>query len=326
LAISSAGFDGVVDEVQFARMAAFMGSQYAVGLSTDLKPSVVSSADRTVAIAPGTAFGHGVLSVSDATVNLQGAIVTSGTRWDTVVLRRDWQAPGGTATFMLLQGSSTKLVATSRQNTPGVLDDQLIALVRFQAGQNLAQEIVDLRSWPAKVVLANDLAALPKSPLGTEAIVNGVRWRRELDASLNIQWVMDRTNIAIGVAPVEKLGTAAVSAASGWTLASSYTTRGLRIGNWIQLDISLRRTGADVNPGATMTVGSVAADLRPDVPTPVHMIFYSANGSYGGTLQVYPDGDLNTVSGFGGELINRRTSASDISVRAQAFYMVKGGA
>jgi hypothetical protein len=324
LAITSAGFDGTVDEVQAAKMARFAGSEYAVLAAGSMKVAPVTTADRTVAVWGGTAFGHGVLSESDTTVNLQAAAVSSGSRWDTVVLRRDWQPPGGTASLMLLQGTSSKLVASTRKVGPGVLDDQLLALVRFQAGQTLPQEIVDLRCWPSKVVAANDLAALTTAQLGTEAVVGGVRYRRELDASQNLAWIPDRTNVSAGLVAEEKISTAAIDFEAGWTFAAGYTTRVLRIGNFVQLDLSIRRSGAEVNPGATLTIGQIPAGFRPDTPTPFPMVYYSANGTYGGVLQVYDNsGNINTVSGYPGETINRRSTSTDISIRAQAFYMVK---
>lgn len=324
MAITSAGFDGVVDEVQFAKMARFTGADYAVGSNTALRVTPVTTANLTVQVAAGAGFGHGVLSESDTVVNLQAPAVLSGSRWDTVVLRRDWQPPGGTAAVMLLQGTSSKLVASSRKTGPGVLDDQLLALVRFQAGQTLPQEIIDLRTWPSKVYAANDLAALPGASLGTEAVVGGIRYRRELDASQNLAWVADRTNVAVGLVANEKISTAAISFESGWTFAGGYTTRVLRIGNFVQLDLSIRRSGAEVNPGATVTIGQIPAEFRPDTPTPFPMIYYSADGTYGGLLQVYDNsGNINTVSGYPGQTINKRTTTTDISIRAQAFYMVK---
>jgi hypothetical protein len=324
VAIVSAGFDQTIDEVQFARMSRFMGAEYAVGTDADFKVTPVTTADRTVRVAPGAAYAHGVLCDSGSAVNLQSTIVTSGSRWDTVVLRRDWQPPGGTATLMLLTGSATKLIAASRLSGPGVLDDQPLALVRFTAGQNLPQEIVDLRAFPSKVFAAADLAALPNATLGTEAVVGGKRWRREMDSSGNLAWILDRTNIDAGIIAATKTNGTAVSPGAGYVLASNYANRGLRIGNFIHLDISLRRTGAEVSPGATATVASVSNDFRPDEPIAVPMVYYSSGGSFGGMLQVYPDGDVNTVSGYPGESINKRTLATDISIRATASFMVKG--
>lgn len=186
----SLGYDGTVSETQIARMAHNFGADYAVEGAADWKVTAVAGQDRTVAIAPGTGYGHFVRDTTDSIATIQLATITSGTRWDLIVCRRDWQPPGGVSTFEKVQGTSSKVIPSGRLVGPGVKDDQPLALVQVTAGQTLPTAIVDLRTWPSKVITASDLLALPNAALGTEAVVSGTRYRRELDNTNNVAWVI----------------------------------------------------------------------------------------------------------------------------------------
>lgn len=186
----SLGYDGTVSETQIARMAHNFGADYAVEGAADWKVTAVAGQDRTVAIAPGTGYGHFVRDTTDSIATIQLATITSGTRWDLIVCRRDWQPPGGVSTFEKVQGTSSKVIPSGRLVGPGVKDDQPLALVQVTAGQTLPTAIVDLRTWPSKVITASDLLALPNAALGTEAVVSGTRYRRELDNTNNLAWVI----------------------------------------------------------------------------------------------------------------------------------------
>lgn len=148
MAIISAGYDGTVDEIQWAKMMAYMtSSAYGVAYLTDFQVSAVAGQDRTVKVAPGLGWGHGVLDESDADISVSLAAPVSGSRYDMIVLRRDWQPPGGSTTVAVVQGGATKTTLPTRENTLGVLDDQPLALVRVDAGSTVIGEIIDIRVW-----------------------------------------------------------------------------------------------------------------------------------------------------------------------------------
>lgn len=197
MTITSYGYDTVdgINEGQWAAIADRLGSAYSVDGATDWKVNAVTGLDRTVSIGLGAGCGRGVRDVLSGTPpTLQSAIVGSGSRWDTVVLRRDWTTPvpGGTSSFVMLTGTATQAVSASRLSsptTPGNVDDQLVALVQVTAGVQVPTVVIDLRSQASKVHRAATLLAFPGAALGTEVVVAGVRYRRELDSTLTLVWV-----------------------------------------------------------------------------------------------------------------------------------------
>lgn len=147
MAITSIGYDGTVDERDWARLQASTASVYGVSSPTSWRVSAVAGADRTVSIASGIGWGHHVLDESDINYTLQGDTISTGSRWDLVVMRRDWTATGGgPSAFRLVKGTSARGIP-SRQTEPGSVDDQPIALVEFRAGQTQPGTIIDLRAW-----------------------------------------------------------------------------------------------------------------------------------------------------------------------------------
>ncbi|MHA7210787.1 hypothetical protein [Arthrobacter sp. MDT1-65] len=143
MAFIDAGYDGTVDEVQFAKLL----NRYAVVGPDDFKASAVAGADRTLSIANGTALGPGSLNVGSAFAPIQFDAVASGTsRWDLVVLRRNWQPASGTTTLEIIKGGATAVLPT-RNTNPGVLDDQPLYLQQVNAGSTSLGQRIDLRVW-----------------------------------------------------------------------------------------------------------------------------------------------------------------------------------
>lgn len=143
MAFVDAGYDGTVDEVQFAKLL----NRYAVVGPDSFKASNVAGADRTLSIANGTALGPGSMNVGTAFSPIQFEAVTSGTvRWDLVVLRRDWQPPGGATSIVIIKGGATQ-VLPARNTNPGVIDDQPLYLQQVVAGSTSLGTRVDLRLW-----------------------------------------------------------------------------------------------------------------------------------------------------------------------------------
>lgn len=187
--ITSTGFEGTVDYAEWATLTSHMGAQYGV-IEKDSFAVSAGSGDRVVNVQPGTAAGQGILDVSDAVTPLVGAPVASGNRWDLVALRRDWST--STSTLVLIQGGSSASIP-ARSTTPGVEDDQPLALVRFAAGQTAVQEVIDLRVWhgdgglAARHLLVRDYL----NRIGTRIWIQGVTWVIGFDATGNVTWVPD---------------------------------------------------------------------------------------------------------------------------------------
>lgn len=194
LADSNAGFKGTVDTAQWARMAS-MGVRFAVLSGGALKVTAGGSGDRAVTVAAGEAWGDGVLSTFNTGTNLNGTAVGSGTRWDTLAVRRTWQpalSPTGLAELVIVTGSTSKAVSSGLTDDAGATtSDQPIALLRFQSGSAVVQEIVDLRVWSGMggLVAANTDALGYLTEVGTGVDVAGVgRYVRQLDGSGNAVW------------------------------------------------------------------------------------------------------------------------------------------
>lgn len=195
------GFDGTVNETQWARLTAFMGVDFAVREPGDLRVDAVAGLDRTVRLAPGTAFAHGVTATfapaadgtNDGTNDLQAATVASGSRWDLVVLRYDWQPPGGTVTPVIITGTSAKVIPTGLLDEPGVRADLPLALVRVEAGKTTPTAIVDLRVWHGNggVLAADPLALGFLERVGSVISIGDDRWVCTLDVHGMPAWIRE---------------------------------------------------------------------------------------------------------------------------------------
>lgn len=143
MAITSYGYDGTVLEAGWAKLSGYLGKTYAVGSTADWLVTAVAGSDRTVKVAVGDGFGRGVLDVSNTEVTLQAAVLASGVRWDTVIARRTWAT--NTTVFLIITGTATLAIAAGLNANPGVVDDQVLALVQITAGQTVPTEVIDLR-------------------------------------------------------------------------------------------------------------------------------------------------------------------------------------
>lgn len=186
----TAGYDGTVDEVQFAKLL----RRYAVVGAQDFK-ATTQAGDRIVAISDGTALGPGTVDVATGIPNIQFAAAPAGTtRWDLVALRRDWQPPGGTSSIVIVQGGTTKgfpevgTATTAWNRRPGIVDDQPLYLQEVNG--TLLGERIDLRVWGgvAGLYAKDDLVRSYMDTVGTEINVNGVVWSYRLVDNDNTGW------------------------------------------------------------------------------------------------------------------------------------------
>lgn len=282
MAITSIGYDGSVNEAQWAKLLPLAGSaHYGVAGAGDWKVTTHATLDRGVRVAAGSGWGHGVLDTSDATTSLSGATVGSGSRWDLIVARRNWSGTGGTTTFVLIGGSSSKALP-ARNTSPGVLDDQPLALVQFTAGSTAATAIIDLRCWARNggMTAKDDMALTYLKEPGASVLINGTSWRCELDANGSTAW---STSVA-GRIPL--FGSSTHAMTSGGTSPQSMVNAGQHF---------LVQTGTNVNtsdqsgyarltfqkpfPNGLLTVMAFNGD---DWATGGSMTFASAGNAGGG--------------------------------------------
>lgn len=200
MAITTQGYDGVaheIDEIGWAQISDSYGSAYSVA-GLDGAPdenagrvTTVSAAERTVAVAPLIAYGHGVRDRSDSTVNVQLPSVTVGlARWFLVAVRRDWQN-NITTISALPNAQVARVIPTQRLAAPGVQDDQPLALVQITGGQSIPTAVVDLRCWSGNggttAATVDALAYLDK--LGSRVTVADLTYTRVLGSTGTPEWV-----------------------------------------------------------------------------------------------------------------------------------------
>lgn len=149
MAYSNIWFDGAVSEGDHAQNIWRVGkSRYGVVSNSDWAVTIKAGTDRTVNIAKGVGWGSGVVTetTTTETVTVPSPSGTS-TRWDLIVMRRNWSGAGGSAVLTYVTGSSSKSIPSNRNKTPGGIDDQPLALIRVQGGQSNVLEVFDLRVW-----------------------------------------------------------------------------------------------------------------------------------------------------------------------------------
>lgn len=152
----SLGYAGSVTEVTGKDFWTHIGAaRYGVVGEGDLKVSVTTG-DRMLLVAGGRAWGHNIMDTLQVSVSVQLDSVSSGSRWDLVVVRRD--VTNGSSVEVVKGTASKAIPSLTTANTSH--PDQPLALCRVAAGSTTVQEIVDLRCWAANggLVAASDLA------------------------------------------------------------------------------------------------------------------------------------------------------------------------
>lgn len=193
----SVGYEGTVDEEDWATLiAASGGRRYGVLGPSDWQVTR-GAADREVRIAPGAGFGPGVLDRTTSESSLVLPSPGTGKQWVLITCHRDWGA--NTSSFDYITGGTGQAVIPARATTPGTEDDQPLALVSVDAAQAQVGEIIDLRVWGSNggAYAASVVALQYLNDLGTSILVgNETRADRVLDALGSPVWkytnVIDR--------------------------------------------------------------------------------------------------------------------------------------
>lgn len=166
-------------------------ASYGVRSAGDWKVTAVSGQDRTVSISAGRGFGHGVTDKTVANDTIQLDTISSGSRWDLIVCRRDWTPTAGVSSFVKVNGGATAVIPGGRQVGPGNIDDHPLALVQVTAGQTQPTQIIDLRTWAGDgggLVANHDLVRSFMNAVGTRLQISGTDWVRIVGANDTPEW------------------------------------------------------------------------------------------------------------------------------------------
>jgi len=168
-------------------------AKYGVRSPGDWKVTAVASQDRTVAIAAGRGFGHGVTDKTFAIETIQLNPITSGSRWDLIACRRDWTTTG-VSSFAKVNGGAAAVIPGGRNSNAGGIDDQPLALVQVTANQAQPTAIIDLRTWSGDgggIVANHDLVRSFLNTAGTRIQINGINWVRRVGANDTNEWYQE---------------------------------------------------------------------------------------------------------------------------------------
>lgn len=180
MTITSTGYNGTVNEVKWAVLSKLVGQQYNVADDTSFAVTVDNThGSLGISVAAGTVFGDGVMDVSSAAIPLNATSISSGTRWDTVVVHRKWGV--GAASDVTIRVGTSAQTQTLTYTTPGTECDQPIALIKLVAGQSAVQQVIDLRSPGFKFIATpSNPAILFPSPVVNQvafALDTGHQWQ-----------------------------------------------------------------------------------------------------------------------------------------------------
>lgn len=206
MAWKNIGFNGKLTEVTMQQSALGRGaSRFGVRGVNDFALTVTGFSG---VVSPGEGHAYGITSIQDTPTNLTFGTVSTGTRWDTVALRRDSTPPtGGVASIVVLPGGPTQGLALGLQNDPGVTTDQPLWLVPVtSAGAGVP---VDMRVWwnDGGLVCAGPAALTYMNELGTyiHVLSESLSYRRKKVGN-GLQWVVENTGPA-GPTPEISIGT-----------------------------------------------------------------------------------------------------------------------
>lgn len=170
MAVLAKGFDETLNEMDWTLGAPGWGVPYCVTEGMALTAST-SSAPR-VGVGAGVATVYGVRVQITASEPRDLTVPTSGSRWDLLALRVNWQTNQGSV--VVVQGGSSKTLPAGRQQSPGVIFDMPLMLARVQVGENRIMEWVDLRLGASKLISSPSALALPPGVFGGRARVGDV--------------------------------------------------------------------------------------------------------------------------------------------------------
>jgi hypothetical protein len=185
MAWTNVGFDGTINEAQWASLAGLLGNDYVAAGNGDCVVTAVPGT-RSVSVAAGSLYGHGVLSTNSGPETVAMTTPVNG-QWYVIALRRTWAT--NTAALVAIAGATTTTTTPTAPPTSfptlntnkGVLTDQPIAWAWCNSA-NTTVVVYDIRlravkSLPPVVANANERDAKFMSP------TQGLQvWRDDLGA------------------------------------------------------------------------------------------------------------------------------------------------
>lgn len=163
MAITSAGYAGTVNDLQWAQLSRYMGQPYAVKQAADLA-CTQSGVTKTFDVAAGEFYGRGIMDANSASLNVAPTVPGSGGQWSLIVAHRVWATK--LTTIIAIAGATTSASVPTApptayptlSTTPGTADDQPLFWVWVNAS-NTTTVIFDARVFAPGMVA--DLNALP---------------------------------------------------------------------------------------------------------------------------------------------------------------------
>lgn len=179
------GFDGTINEAQWAQMAGLLGNDYVAAGNGDCLVTAVPGA-RSVSVAAGTLYGDGVVSVNSGAETVAMTTPVNG-QWYVIALRRTWAT--NTAALVAIAGATTSTTTPTAPPTSfptlntdkGVLTDQPIAWAWCNSA-NTTVVVYDIRMRAVKSlppVVANQGERDAKFMTPTQGLQV---WRNDLGA------------------------------------------------------------------------------------------------------------------------------------------------
>lgn len=173
MAITSAGYTGTVDQVDFAEMLQGVADHGVVGEWNDssLSASKVTG-QRTMLVQPGAVWVPGCLTKLTVAQNaVAAAALVGASRIDLLVAKFNWST--GATTFEMKAGTAGTGVPPGVTQTPGVLWEVPLrqgTLTTASPSEYVSASVTERRYWiqQGKYVLAN-ATQLPPAKIGAEA-------------------------------------------------------------------------------------------------------------------------------------------------------------
>lgn len=242
MAFDSIGYDGTVNEVQWGKLIAYTASsEYGVNYPTSFEATTVAGQSLMVKLSAGTAWTAGVVDSESAETTVELEPVLSGSRWDLIVIRRNWTPPGGATSIAVVKGNSARALP-SRETARGVLEDQPLWLVRVDAGNSLPSAYVDLRVFARNggCTANEDLVRSYMNSLGTMIEIRGKLWIRTAGSDGLPEWTVLSDSTDTGWVFGARSGT-------GWTTGGSDHVYSRRLGNLVDVRMQVTRNGPDIS-------------------------------------------------------------------------------
>lgn len=286
----------IVPGAVWARVHAWAaGKRYWVYDQDHLRVTPVNNGTREVSLSTGYGGGQGIVDHNPTPLTLQLPVVTSGTRYFMVGLRREWGIVKATAFGYVAAGASGNILLPARPVDFGVgVDFQPLAMVPLAAGSAIPGTPIDLRvmgTEPGRQHALSELVLQYSDYLGAEIQIGGTTWSRVLNVGgTGHVWKRD---------PLVGSGSDVLTTFPGWTGADQ-VIKAKRQGSVVDLNFRVRRTGARIEAGAVtghtadFNICTIKPDWRPAGRPSVRVPFFYDDFSAVG--QLTEDGVLSLTS------------------------------